>query len=102
MQLKKGISIQGMRPELLIAMMVAARVYQVHNCILVITSVTDGKHSVTSLHYTGCAFDCRTRNLDEKQKKQIFSDIMVSLTSDFDVILEKTHIHIEYQPRYSG
>ena len=102
MQLKQGVSIQGIRPELLIAIMIAARVFQVRNCILTLTSVTDGKHSATSLHYTGCAFDCRTRNLDAKQKKQITSDLKVSLTADFDVVLEATHIHIEYQPRYHG
>ena len=100
MQLKKGVSIQGIRPELLFGMMVASRVYLVHSQMLVITSVCDGKHSDTSLHYTGCAFDCRTRNLDPSEKANIVNDLDVSLKADFDIVLEDTHIHIEYQPRY--
>ncbi len=82
-------------------MIIARDVFKAHNVYFVITSVCDGKHSATSLHYTGCAFDCRIRALDAKQRKQITSDLKVALTSDFDVVLEATHIHIEYQPRFS-
>ena len=99
MQLKKGVSIQGIRPELLIAIMIADRVYQVHSCILVLTSVTDGKHSATSLHYSGCAFDCRVRSLEPSQRANIVSDLKISMPNDFDIVLESTHVHIEYQPR---
>lgn len=100
MKLKKGVNLQGVRPELVFAMMIVAIIYKEKGSLLVITSIVDGKHSDTSLHYTGCAFDCRIKNTSTAQVGMIKSAIKEALTEDFDVVLEKTHIHIEYQPRF--
>lgn len=100
--LKKGVSIQGLRPELLLAMLIAVNIFKAQGAHLVITCICDGKHSETSLHYTGCAFDCRIRNISEPRRTVIFRKLKEALGSDFDVVLEKTHIHIEYQPRFKS
>jgi len=92
-----SIRVGGIRPELLIAVMVANEVYTEIGKELVITSVTDGKHSDTSLHYTGCAFDCRI--YDDSDMEFVITKIKDRLKIDYDVVLEGNHIHIEYQPR---
>ena len=92
-----GIRVGGIRPELLIAVMVANEVYTEIGKELVITSVTDGKHSDTSLHYTGCAFDCRI--YDDSDMEFVITKMKDRLKIDYDVVLEGNHIHVEYQPR---
>jgi hypothetical protein len=95
-----SVRLTGMRPELLFAMMVANEVYAGHNEILVITSVNDGRHSLTSLHYAGCAFDCRTRCFPSHEyATAVALEIKRRLGLDFDVLFEGDHIHVEYQPR---
>lgn len=101
MILKKGVKVQGMRPELFLAILVADGVYTSLGQELVITSLLDGTHSNTSLHYTGCGVDFRTRYFKEGQAEKARNDIAGRLTSDYDVILESNHIHLEYQPRKS-
>ena len=92
-----SIRVGGIRPELLIAVMVANEVYTEIGKELVITSVTDGKHSDTSLHYTGSAFDCRI--YDDSDMEFVITKMKDRLKIDYDVVLEGNHIHVEYQPR---
>ncbi len=99
MKLKPDVKVQGLRPEILLAIMVAKDAYKEAGTELVITSLVDGKHSETSLHYTGCAVDIRTRNLPQNFRDYTQIRIRDALTRDYDVVLEKDHIHIEYQPR---
>lgn len=62
---------------------------------LVVTSIRDGNHSPGSLHYNGNAFDIRYSTAP------IFkiSELRRLLGSDFDVIPEKNHIHVEFDPK---
>ncbi|MCH8067789.1 MAG: hypothetical protein IID16_00745 [Candidatus Marinimicrobia bacterium] len=99
MKLKKGVRTLGIRPELVLAIMVAEKIYLDKGKELVITSLSGGEHSDTSLHYAGSGVDLRTRYFTKKQKLEVFNALKKKLTRDYDVILEKTHIHIEYQPR---
>jgi len=68
----------------------------------VITSITDGKHSaVNSLHYSGAAVDFRIKNIpDAYDKESVALLIRERLTKDYQVVLESTHIHIEYHPSF--
>jgi len=100
MRLKDNtVKLHGIRPELLFALQVAAEVYKVYGQELVITSITDGKHSLTSLHYAGCAVDLRTHYFTDSIRKKVRDEIKERLGIDFDVVLESNHLHIEYQPR---
>ena len=96
---KEGVRITGVRPELVTAMYVCSTVYDEfgHNCV--ITSVCEGKHSRTSLHHSGAAFDLRTKPYLEERIKDIVREIRDALTEEFDVVLEKDHIHVEFQPK---
>jgi len=98
MKLKQGVNLTGLRPELIIGLMVADTVCKEHGIDMVVTSLCDSVHSQTSLHYSGAAGDIRTHNMLEQEHK-ILDKIRENLPEDFDVILEKDHIHMEFQPR---
>lgn len=101
MRLKKGVSARGLTPQIALALMVADEVYREEGVECVITSLNDGKHSRTSLHYCGQGADLRTRNLpNQAAKERVQFKIAERLGSDdYDVILESDHIHVEWQPK---
>lgn len=103
--LKDGVTVGGVKPEAVLAMMVVAGVYQNMGHKHTITSVTDGKHKTGSLHYSGFAFDNRTwaddsgTQLPDADKEKLAQAIRKALGSEFDVVVEKTHIHVEFDPK---
>lgn len=99
MILKSDVRVRGIRPEIVVAMMVANSIFYVHGVAMVVTSGTEGTHSRTSLHYTGCAFDARIRDIPDETLRAIVKELKGGLGPDFDVVVENTHIHIEYQPK---
>lgn len=95
MLLKSGVSIAGLHPCMRRALIVCERVFKAHGQEFVITSGLDGCHSAGSLHYYGFAIDAQTRHLkDDKERFNACEEIQMQLQG-FDVVLEKTHIHIE-------
>jgi len=99
MKLKDGVKLRGVRSEIAFILPAIAKVFQDLNKDFVITSAIDGVHSRTSLHYSGGAIDIRTRHLSEGQRRAVSSRIKLALSSEYDVVLEKDHIHIEFQPK---
>lgn len=103
METKLGVSILGLKPELLFGLIVAEEVYKTRLTKLVITSCADGKHGTKSYHYQGYAADLRTRGTG--LARQIRDDLVVKLGPlDFDVVLEaegesNEHLHVEYDVR---
>lgn len=96
MKLKEGVLIHEMTPQILLAIMIADRVFSEAGSPLVLTSVCDGTHKVGSLHYSGDAVDLRIWHLDDPQATaQVLRE---SLGENYDVVLERTHIHVEYDP----
>jgi RHS repeat-associated protein len=65
----------------------------------VVTYTTNGTHSKNSLHYSGNAIDLRTRNLTSDERKKVVASLKEELGSDYDVIDEEDHIHVEYDPK---
>ena len=66
---------------------------------LVLTSAKEGPHGENSLHYTGRAFDFRTRDLTDTEQENWATLCRLRLDAEFDVVLEKTHLHVEFQPK---
>ena len=97
--LKDGVSINGVKPEIVFAMNVVEQIYRNYEVGLTITSINDSKHGYGSLHYIGYAFDCRIYNLEGVDVQPVVKEIKEALNADFDVLLEKDHIHIEFQPK---
>ena len=75
-----------------------AQVYESLGEDLYITSKRDGIHGLGSLHYEGLAFDIRYPQKSEN-RQVIIEKLKAELGSDFDVIVEGNHIHIEYDPK---
>jgi len=93
------IQITDISPGLLLALIVADQVYTEFNYPTIVTSANDARHSATSLHYNNDAIDLRTRHLTPAHKHDIRNKIAARLNSDYDVILEEDHLHIEKQPK---
>lgn len=105
MKLKLGVITDNIDPAMLTAIVYADYLYILYGVPngVTITSGRDGKHSSTSLHYCGRAVDLRIRDLPypEKTSKLIAGKLKYILGSDYDVILESDHIHIEYDPQFN-
>ena len=65
----------------------------------VITSLCDGRHSRNSKHYEGNAFDLRNRHLTDIETADVAAKLKESLGIEYDVVVEETHIHVEYDPK---
>mgnify|MGYP001593379548 CR=1 FL=1 len=79
------------------AAIVAEMVYRQYGTDLVITSANDGKHGDKTLHHKGLALDLRTWTLNGREM-QVAASLKKALGDDYDVVLEKDHIHVEYDP----
>lgn len=95
--IKPGVRVRGLSNEILLAIMIADSVYRETENSMTITSLTDGKHSTGSRHYTGDAVDLRLPMPTVRQ--QVMTQLQKALGSDYDVVLESDHIHIEYDPK---
>ena len=97
MKIKPGVKIAGVRPELLMGLMVANSIIAYEfNADMIITTCADGTHMAGSKHYIGQAVDIRIGNLSDPVA--VVSRLKFELEELFDVVLEKDHIHFEYDP----
>lgn len=93
------VNSNGIRPELVLALVIADQVYNDNGKNLVITSLNDSQHSKTSLHYSGAAADLRINYFTKSQSMKVVRDLRTRLNADYDVVLEENHIHLEFQPK---
>lgn len=101
-RIKPGVSIKLLKPQMVPALITANKVLGLYNEDCWITSGDDGQHGQNSKHYEGLAVDIRTRILPGGSTGLLASHI-AGLIGDalghlYDVVLERTHIHIEYDP----
>ena len=92
MQLKAGVKVQGIQPEMILACLVVV------NWIpgFTMTSALDGVHSARSKHKLGYAIDIRTRNMTPEAAVSAAGGIKGALGSEYFVLLESDHIHIQF------
>ena len=96
MRIKERADIKGLHPIFRGVLPYLERVCTQYEVDLVITCGLDGTHSAGSLHYYGRAIDIRIRDLTITQQENFFYEIQRELDLFFDVLLHKTHIHIEF------
>ena len=61
--------------------------------------VGDGVHGEHSLHYKGCAVDLRTKDVSLTRIAPFIRALKELLGSDYDIVNEGDHIHVEYDPK---
>lgn len=65
----------------------------------IMTSSNDGKHGKNSLHHKNEAWDFRIRDMEKDNKENAKHKLKHLLGKDWDVVLERTHCHLEYDPK---
>jgi len=92
-----GCRVQGVQPELILGLLVVNEIFSKNQLDCTITCISDSKHSNGSLHYVGFAADI---GLPPAHLTNVMLEaIKLNLGQDFDVVIEKDHIHIEFQPK---
>lgn len=102
MKLKLGASLENVSWRMFYAAIVVDGVMRELGSEAIITAGGDGKHSARSKHYaennpSGMveALDFRTWGVDPEQAALRTRN---RLGRDYDVVVEKTHMHVEYDP----
>lgn len=102
-QLKDGVTLNGVKGPLLFALGVAKTIYGAFGADLTVTSTTDGVHpagGANDPHYSGYAADLRIRDIATNTVQSIYKALSAALHPlGFDVVLESDHIHVEYDPK---
>ncbi len=105
MKCKEGVTVYGLRQELIFASFVADTVYHAitDSGVVITAAVEDGHNSY--VHLNGCAIDIRTRypgstrQFSADLKTRLMTALKDALTDEFDIVLEDNHIHIELDRR---
>ena len=98
--LKEGVNVAGLKTEMVPVLLAAYSVFAQHSVPFTITSALDSKHGRGSLHYVGLAIDIRRREIaDPAVVQRIADEMKAALGSQYDVVVEKTHFHVEFQPK---
>ena len=99
MKLKAGVKLDVFSPQILLAIYIADQVYvSMFNKEMVITSISDSVHGSGSLHPLGKAVDIRARDVTSLGKNAFVVAMKTKLGDNYDVVLEKDHFHIEFDP----
>ena len=96
--IKHGVSIKLLQPQILLGYIIVKGIFQKHGYPCMITSGEDGKHSPNSFHYKGQAIDIRSRWVDSDRRIALLKECQEALGSNYDMVLEKDHYHLEYDP----
>ena len=96
MLIKAGVDISRLNREPRRSLPIVAAVFKAFGEEMVITSTFEGTHGDGSLHYADDAYDVRE---PKKDAAIVMMQIKSGLGSDYDVLLEADHIHIEYDPK---
>ena len=98
LSLKPGVLFEDIHSRIIETLPLIDRIYLSFGFNGVITSARDGKHMANSLHYVGKAIDLRTNFFSPLQRPEFHFELLSALGSDYDVVLEKTHVHLEFDP----
>ncbi len=99
--IKPGVELPDLTdPNIARIVEVVVAVYARHGLEAVMTSGLDGEHSAGSLHYRGQAIDWRRWGADAIGVMPAIADaVRQELGPRYDVVLEQTHLHTEFDPR---
>jgi len=93
------VNFDGITIEMLKGLCVVHKVFDELEYELTITSCRDGSHKQGSKHYSGNAVDVRVWGIPERHRESVCCALRMQLRSNYDVVYEGNHIHIEYDPK---
>lgn len=100
MVLKPGASLKGVQWQMFAGAIIAEPIFVRAGQELVITSGTDSKHMIGTLHQRGLALDFRTRDLKTiAVVTAVAGQLRAALSPAYDVVVEKDHLHLEFDPK---
>lgn len=96
---KDGVVFTVLKPTTRAIIDAAEYVFGRHGLTPTITSAEDGTHMTGSRHYTGDALDFRRHESDARGLTDIIAEELTYYLGDaYDVVVEPTHLHVEYDP----
>lgn len=103
LKIKQGTGkarVGGLGTEIVLAIFIVKDIYEKHGFECILTEGTGGIHGYSSEHYKGDAADFRTSNIRPKEKINLIAgQIKDCLGEDYDVVVEETHLHVEFDPK---
>ena len=101
---KPGVSLKLLQPQMLIALQLVQAEFDVYHLDTVVTSANDSGHAENSYHYSGRAFDFRTKHAAGVSKSIVIEVKKKLIPLGFDVIWEdiggvNEHLHVELDRR---
>ena len=100
LHIKDGVGLAGLQHEALWAIDRVNEVFDMHSVDCWVTSARGDQHSNHSHHYKGLAVDFRNRHLNPRQSVEIVAQMEHVLGPEYQVIVESSHIHVEYDPKH--
>lgn len=97
LRFKEGVSLTGLQPEALFGIDKCLDIFHSNDLPMTLTSCRDGRHSQHSHHYKGLAWDIRVWDIQDQIEPYCMM-IRDALGPDYQVINERNHIHVEYDP----
>jgi hypothetical protein len=97
MKRKWSTRIAGVKPEIILGLLLMQEVFKMYDEEITLTSLTDGEHSTRSYHPMGYAIDLRLPVFADA--KGLCTQLDIALGPEFDVFLEIDHIHVEFDVR---
>jgi len=98
--LKDGVNLNGTQAEAFEILVAARAAFEEYGADCWVTSGQDGKHGEDSLHGAGYALDFRTRHVSKVVAEKVVDKMRKVLGKDYDIVLEKDHIHGEWDKKY--
>ncbi len=104
---KPGVSPKHMRAAALVGLLLVQQTFADEGVDTVVTSTTEGKHTARhSKHYSGDAFDLRSKHLQPERRGIVLNKLKSALGPDYVVILESPdqawqHYHVHFAPLYN-
>jgi len=100
LSIKPGALITGLTPEMSLGNQIVSEVFNEsgYGCTITETMPTV-KHKKSSKHNTGNAIDYRTYHIPLYKQRQVRLACLDRLDENFDVVLHKTHLHVEFDPK---
>lgn len=103
MKIKEGVSLAHLTPQMALACVVVESVFRRGGYDATITSGSDGEHKgrpvlgdTVDPHYSGKALDFRRNDIENADIPDLVRSLQLCLGQEYVVILETTHVHIQW------